>query len=228
MKEIIKKPANGKMNSYYSMGQWFEANLDVVDRRIKTKHDPCMFYHISSEPLTPLDYDERSFVMHPRYIESGESDIEDVMRICVAPTVEQCILATVAKADPQFYIYRTTRRSTETYLPFGVLDSPLTQERWFRSKRTFKLVGIVPANQYYIYDISERCRTEYLSDFRGSQSSFHVQHRELHRLRKFFKKHESGFFFNEKETMIHRNQRNIIQNINRGELRSLIDQPEHA
>ena len=221
MPELEKKQ---HMNSYFSMGQWLDNNSRLVNQKIRTQHNPCMFYHVSSEPLTPLEYDERPFVMHPQLIKSGEWTIETVKRICVAPTVEQCILAIATKADPNFYIYRTVRSSTQSYLPFGVFDSPLTQERWFRSKRTFKLVGIVPSDRYWLYDINERYRTEYLPDYRGSAGDFPSQHRELHRLRRFFKRHESGFFMNPREVQIHRQQRTVNRDMNRRELKTLMEE----
>jgi len=180
-----------------------------------TEHKPCFFYHISRTPLH-TGSDETSFEMVPRYVSSGEYELEQNKRICVAPTIEQCINAIAVGAQEFFYVYRTVRKTSQSYVPFGVFDSPITQERWFLKGRMFKLSAIIPTSEWCIYsNQDEYYSCEYDISYRGDWHSFDKQRNELRRMKVFFKKHSHNYFLNDLEHQHHINQHRLNLKLNR-------------
>jgi hypothetical protein len=63
-------------------------------------------------------------------------------RICVAPTIEQCIAAVPYILAEKFNIYRT-RKPTIANEPRGIFDAKVTQEGWLHDPTQFVKVGIL-------------------------------------------------------------------------------------
>jgi hypothetical protein len=66
----------------------------------------------------------------------------DGKRICVAPTIEQCITAIPYILSSTLTIYRT-KSPLIANKPIRVFDSKVTQEGWFLKPTTFVKVGIL-------------------------------------------------------------------------------------
>ena len=63
-------------------------------------------------------------------------------RICVAPTIEQCITALPYWSTATYIIYRTKSVTTAKH-PRGVFDSSVTHEGWLQTPASFVKVGIL-------------------------------------------------------------------------------------
>ena len=63
-------------------------------------------------------------------------------RICVAPSIEQCITAIPYILESTCNIYRTKSRLVATH-PKGVFDSKITQEGWLHKPTSFVKIGII-------------------------------------------------------------------------------------
>lgn len=63
-------------------------------------------------------------------------------RICVAPTIEQCITAVPYILETSFNIYRTKSPIIADH-PKGVFDSIVTQEGWLHKPTKFVKIGML-------------------------------------------------------------------------------------
>lgn len=91
------------------------------------------WYHVSTENLG------KSVTMHPRTpltISDGESKTP---RICVCPSVAQCLIAMPGTGD-RVYIYAA--KGTPRPAPRSVWDRATTEEHWFLDPVEFTRVGI--------------------------------------------------------------------------------------
>lgn len=100
---------------------------------------PRYWYHISStlkgkvEHLIPWDED-KGF---------NRTDREPKgKRICVAPTIEQCIVAVPYLPSSKFAIYRTIRK-IKAEQAVDVFDVNITNEGWITFPMTFVKVGTI-------------------------------------------------------------------------------------
>jgi len=204
--------------SLFDLGMVIESRPDLARSKLE-QHKPVYMYHVSPEPLH--DDNTLQVKMEPKVIWSGEDAIYDVKRICVAPTIEQCLVAICPrrklKHEDRFYVYRTKTKVSKTGFPWGVMDATLTQERWIRTTRMFLLVAEVPrscdglATRYN--DFGYTISLDFLS--RGGQDDFPRQQNELYRLRSWFKKHDHLFFSNKLEKKRHDNQKAMKLRLNR-------------
>lgn len=100
---------------------------------------PRYWYHLSSRlsdkevHLIPKDDStSRSFEEPPG------------ARICVAPTIEQCIVALPYGHHQTYHIYRTKKRMLAKKPPNGaIFDFSITSEGWIETPATFVKVGII-------------------------------------------------------------------------------------
>lgn len=95
-------------------------------------------FHISDS------WDFSEGVISPRICQRVPDEPE-MARICVAPTVEQCILAIGHWEDyfssgKEFRIYKTEE---ETTTAIDIIDSHLTGERWLTKPSLFKYVRTI-------------------------------------------------------------------------------------
>lgn len=212
--------------SYNDLGNkygnaWLRANKSNYE-----VHEPIYFYHISPTPISP----ENEFFMAPDHIQAGEDELFGIRRICVAPTIEQCLVAVAPYNPPtKMYVYRTCSVVKKSVIPYGVYDAPITQERWVTRKRKFKLVGELPMGYNDTYGMSELLSERFESgcaypyrvrmnfDDRGSPTSLYRQQCELRRIRKFMRQHDTKMFINDIEKSIHDKQRNMKLRLNRND-----------
>ena len=95
------------------------------------------WYHISTtlkkkvEHLIPWDEDTG-------FNRGGDEPVGK--RICVAPTIEQCITAIPYSLDTYCSIYRT-KQKIKADKPSGVFDANITHEGWLLSPTTFVKIG---------------------------------------------------------------------------------------
>lgn len=208
--------------SFFDIGLQFEKSGILARRDYYEDHEPIYFYHVSARPLH--GHDDESFSMAPKFIDA-EVDAMHINRICVAPTMEQCLTAIVPMSSDQLYVYRTVRKSNKSVIPFGVVDAPITQERWLTRERKFKLCAVIPRHEKYYNRIlsdedgSNSIKAEF--DYRGSIADFSLQQQELTRMRKFFRMHDKNMFMNDIEKSIHDKQRNMKLRLNRYDLNRL-------
>jgi hypothetical protein len=171
----------------------------------KEKHHPHFFYHVSNVPLKSSDGKPFEKVeLEPRLISSSECDIQHIRRICVAPTVEQAINACAQSLHSnKLYIYRTAKKRSYSYIPYGVFDAPITGERWLMSKSQFVLVGHIdtdlrPRNKLLWHALVHKGKSTIIDfDSRGGLCSYITQRNELPRVRKFLHKNKEIFYSDE-------------------------------
>lgn len=195
------------MKSFAELGQ---SNIGCVDRGNsgKQKHEPIYFYHLSHKPLH--ENDSGNIKMDPNYIMSGESSVDHVTRICVAPSIEQCLIAIAPPSLVKLYIYRTVKKLSVSWFPFDVSDFAFTQERWLLQSRSFVCVGEIGIEGNSYINLSDS-RDRFGFDFnnRGSlfNEEFKRQHKEYHRLKSYTKKYGiNKWFYNENDWKKHQSQ----------------------
>ena len=95
------------------------------------------WYHVSTtltkktEYLTPWD----------GYTSVNRSQTEpEGARICVSPTIEQCITAIPYNLNDTIAIYRTEKK-VKPEVPHSIFDSNVTNEGWLTSPTKFKRIG---------------------------------------------------------------------------------------
>lgn len=100
-----------------------------------------IYYHISE-----CDHGSK-FEMHPRIPYSSFTGEPDIKRICVSPTVFQCICAVPNRfrENNKLYIYRT---KAEAYFPFDVWDREITEEIWILNSTIFKKCFIIDKGKF--------------------------------------------------------------------------------
>jgi len=103
-------------------------------------YDNCRYwYHVSTtlkhkhEILIPWD-ENRGF--------NRSGNEPDGKRICVSPTIEQCITAIPYSWVEIISIYRTKIR-VKAYASTGVFDAKVTGERWLHVPTPFVKIGIL-------------------------------------------------------------------------------------
>ena len=101
---------------------------------------PRYWYHISTtlskqlEYLTPWSNSMKTFNRGP-----CEPNNE---RICVAPTVEQCLTAVPYAPGDTFTVYRTARKC-KANKPSEVHDAHITGEGWIQEPMMFQRFGVL-------------------------------------------------------------------------------------
>jgi hypothetical protein len=100
------------------------------------------YYHVSTR-----DYQEEQSVWSPWVpLDSGINELE-IPRICVSPTISQCLLAINYKAFyyDRLIIYKT---NAKVYYPVGVNDQKITEEMWILSPIKFIYCGEISMKQF--------------------------------------------------------------------------------
>jgi hypothetical protein len=99
--------------------------------------EPRFWYHVSSTLTRKVE------TLIPWRNEDGfnRSDNEpNLPRICVAPTIEQCLVALPYRSGSEYSIYRTKMRRKATK-PTRVFDANITKEGWLTTKTAFIKIG---------------------------------------------------------------------------------------
>jgi hypothetical protein len=97
------------------------------------------WYHVSTtlkkkyEYITPWD-SSKAF--------NRSDDEPEGKRICVAPTIEQCITAIPYMLGTIVTIYKT-KTPILANPPEGIFDAKVTEEGWIQRSATFKKIGIL-------------------------------------------------------------------------------------
>jgi len=97
------------------------------------------YYHITTKNW-PDD-----ITLKPRKYGANRADEEPkISRICVAPTIEGCLIAlgSCLPLSSNIYIYRTIRK-VKAITPNDVIDSKITGEMWLLRPIKFKYVGVI-------------------------------------------------------------------------------------
>lgn len=107
---------------------------------MRMTRDPRFYYHVTEKcgwkdrvRLFPRENSHPG--VHCRCPEEP-----DIARICVSPSVEQCMVSVDVVDEQRVYVYRTARRLLASH-PFNVCDSRLTGERWLLKPTVFVKVG---------------------------------------------------------------------------------------
>lgn len=104
----------------------------------KSLYDKRRYWYHASDTL-----DEPQIRLIPRNWGENRSDGEpDTTRICVAPTIEQCITALPYTFRTKLTIYRT-KSPVQASCPDGVFDSNITKEGWLLKKTSFIKMGTI-------------------------------------------------------------------------------------
>jgi len=108
---------------------------------LKNRRKKCLFsrkrywYHVS----TTLK--NKCVKLYPREDGENRSGSEPPgERICVAPTIEQCITAVPYRYSTEFSIYRT-KKKVMALPPNEVFDMDITDEGWLETPTTFVKLG---------------------------------------------------------------------------------------
>jgi hypothetical protein len=93
------------------------------------------WYHVS----TTLS--RKEIKLFPRLDGDNRDDAEPrIARICVAPSIEQCLTAVPYTLNDSFNIYRT-KEMCMADMPYDVFDAHITQEGWIKVPTVFVKVG---------------------------------------------------------------------------------------
>ncbi len=95
------------------------------------------YYHITTRSWP------KNVLLKPRKYGANRADEEPkTARICVAPTIEGCLIAlgSCLPLSSDLYIYRTVRK-INAIKPIDVIDSEITEEMWLLRPINFKYVG---------------------------------------------------------------------------------------
>lgn len=98
---------------------------------------PRYWYHVSTTLRA------KEVILTPRDNDSGfnrADDEPDTLRICVSPSLEQCIIAVPYYYNTIFSVYRT-KTKVKANRPINVFDSKITQEGWLIKPTTFIKMG---------------------------------------------------------------------------------------
>jgi hypothetical protein len=98
---------------------------------------PRYYYHVTQEEWP------NKIKLRPRSFGDNRSDDEPTdSRICVAPTIEGCLVALgLCLSDcSNTYVYRTVRKVLAKK-PYNVVDASISGEAWLTKPTTFKLYG---------------------------------------------------------------------------------------
>lgn len=161
-------------------------NQIVLQRPIRAKEFDGVYYHVSTE-----GGEEDKIVWTPRVpLDSAWSEPE-IPRICVSPTISQCLLAINFKAYDfdHFNIYKT---NAKVYFPIGVTDSEITKEMWLLSSSEFIKCGELSKEQNNDIDWEEFQEILYNSYEQGwcsDKAKCITLKKYLLDLRCFFEKH---------------------------------------
>lgn len=201
--------------------EWFNiatAELLKKDNELrsnKTNHKECYFYHISDS------HTEQTITFKPRKPSSSEGYICSIERICVAPTVEQCLSALCSFENGTWSVYRTKNKFKCSIKPYRVNDSVISQERWFFESTDFIKVGEIEANvpdDFSPTTISTKSgsSTFYLdTERRGGIDNFQFQFNEFIDLKAFVESEEKFIFYSDSYLEEHKSQRNMNLKFNR-------------
>lgn len=97
--------------------------------------NPRYWYHLSA------NLNRKEVHLTPRVEGDNRDETEPrIPRICVAPTIEQCLTALPYTLNDSFYIYRTKDACVATE-PYDVFDAGVTQEGWITTPTTFVKFG---------------------------------------------------------------------------------------
>jgi hypothetical protein len=139
-----------------------------VSRKGSIYNKKRYWYHVSTTlsrkkiKLTPLDNDDQKIF--------NRADNEpNCKRICVAPSIEQCITAIPYDINDLLTIYRT-KSPTLASPPVDIFDSEVTHEGWIQKVTTFVRVGTLdfvdmmkrkyPKDEHKQYVIKEEATSE--------------------------------------------------------------------
>jgi hypothetical protein len=111
----------------------------VIDRQSDCRLFSCprYWYHIS------CTLKQNNVKLFPR-VEGFNRDEREpsIKRICVAPSIEQCITAVPYFLGDHFEIYKTKHKVVATK-PQGVFDSNITKEGWLLKPTEFIKLGSI-------------------------------------------------------------------------------------
>lgn len=97
------------------------------------------WYHVSST----LNGKEEHLIPWGTRKGFNRSDSEpDGNRICVSPSIEQCLTAVPYRLSSEFVIYRT-KTKVKANKPTDVFDMNVTNEGWLQEPTTFVKVGVL-------------------------------------------------------------------------------------
>lgn len=131
------------------------------------------YYHVTEE------YWGDRKVLKPRSIGCNRDISElNIPRICVAPSIEQCLIAIYISRKYDYCVYRTLNPISDCDIknPIRISDAYITEEKWIIKKTTF----------IYLGNISNEAKS--FGDFEcllgdGSRKSENWQKRTLKKLR---------------------------------------------
>lgn len=206
--------------SFEEYGHLFGKLSHRASLRNYEEHEPIYMYHVSPKPLGRGE-SEKIVTLRPKVICSSEDEAAHLNRICVAPSVEQCLIAITGgdTFSQNFYVYRTVRTVKKSIIPYGVQDAAITQERWLSRARQFKMVAKIPRDIGAIYNPSVTACVHIDWSSRGAIEDIHNQRTELKRLRQFMKRYSNELFFDERDKLLYEQQRKLKLRLNRNDIK---------
>lgn len=120
------------------------------------------WYHVSTTLIKKIE------TLIPWDNKNGENRCDDEpegKRICVAPTIEQCITALPYSLLSEFRIYRTERQVIAKKAR-KVFDAKVTQEAWITTPTVFIKIG-----DLHTTDVEEGLQVPYVISQAGSEDN---------------------------------------------------------
>lgn len=120
------------------------------------------YYHLTQK-IWP-----NNIILKPKKIFNKSDDEPNIHRICVSPTIKECLMALGSTLwyKNSIFIFRTKYKIKSSPC-FGVIDSHLTNERWILKPCNFIKIGKIKPNslpkELYLTDTGHK---DFLSDQR--------------------------------------------------------------
>lgn len=103
------------------------------------------WYHLSKDDsltrILPSSFKNAEFVITPRIPEACHGEHQTIPRVCVAPTIWQCVLP--VPRSGKLFIYRLSARSV-TPPKGGIADLETSDERWITDDNIMEEGGEIP------------------------------------------------------------------------------------
>ena len=101
------------------------------------------WYHVS-QTLTGKEVK----LVPRRFGDNRSTDEPPVARVCVAPTIEQCMAAVPYSSWCSFQVYRTKNKVVAEPATDAIPDAPITEEHWVRRKVKYVRVGYLDLKEF--------------------------------------------------------------------------------
>lgn len=142
------------------MSKMKKASRSSVTVNLRKTLQPEFMFHITADNLGPV------CKLQPRSSKDEVYRLEhepDIPRICVAPDPRFCLAAINYCTTSPYHVYVTVQK-VESFHPYGVADSWITNERWLLQETDFKKIDIIKPKLMSLLPANEECGSNHSAD----------------------------------------------------------------